>query len=234
MTMKWRAAIALIMALLWAGCAAGYASGKAKEPRSLAEYLSSLKEPPAADTRRATIGSLWSDSAGIGQLTADYKAGRLNDSIIVIISEQTTANQTGTVNAQRSLSASSGITGLPGDLKTKGVSQLFSPTSSYQLKGQGQASSNSSIQSTLSGTVVAVLSSGALVVEARHSILADNQHQDIVLRGIVRPGDIASNNSILSSQMSNLELDIRGKGVVSEGTREPNVVIRTLLHLLNF
>jgi len=232
--MKPRVAFPLIVVLLWAGCAGAYAANKGKEQHTLAEYLSSLKEPPAAAVPGKTFGSLWSDNAGIGQLAADYKAGRLNDSIIVKISEQTTANQTGTVNAQRSLSASSGITGLPGDLKTKGVSQLFSPTSNYQLKGQGQATSNSTIQSTLSGTVVAVLASGALVVEARHSVLADNQHQDITLRGIVRAGDIAPDNSILSSQMSNLELDIRGKGVVSDGTRQPNVVIRTLLRVLNF
>jgi flagellar L-ring protein precursor FlgH len=232
--MKHRAAVALILALLWAGGGGAHAANKTKGQRTLAEYLSSLKEPPAAAAQGRTLGSLWSDSSGLGQLAADYKAGRLNDSIIVRISEQTTANQTGTVNAQRSMSASSGITNLPGALKTTGVAQLFSPNSSYQLKGQGQASSNSSIQSTLSGTVVAVLASGSLVVEARHSILADNQHQDITLRGVVRAGDIASDNSILSSQMSNLELEIRGKGVISDGTRQPNVVMRTLLRLLNF
>jgi len=225
-------ATALVVVLLWAGGA--YAGSKSKEPHTLAEYLSSLKEPAAPAAPGKTLGSLWSDSAGIGQLAADYKAGRLNDSIIVRISEQTTANQTGAVDAERSLTASSGITALPGDLKTKGVAQLFSPSSSYQLKGQGAASSNTTIQSTLSGTVVAVLASGALVVEARHSILADNQHQDITLRGVVRAGDIAPDNSILSSQMSNLELDIRGRGVVSDGTRQPNVVMRTLLRLLNF
>jgi flagellar L-ring protein precursor FlgH len=153
---------------------------------------------------------------------------------LINISEQTTANQTGTVSAQRSMSASSGITGLPGALKTTGVAQLFSPNSTYQLTGAGQAGSASTIQSTLSGTVVAVLSNGNLVVEARHSMLADNQHQDITLRGVVRPGDIALGNSIFSSQMSNLELTIRGKGVVSDSTRQPNIVIRTLLKLLNF
>ena len=232
--MKRRAAVALIVVLLWAGGAGAHAANKTKGQRTLADYLSSLKEPSAAAAPGRTLGSLWSDNGGLGQLAADYKAGRLNDSIIVRISEQTTANQTGTVNAQRSLSASSGITALPGALKTTGVAQLFSPNSSYQLKGQGLASSNSSIQSTLSGTVVAVLASGSLVVEARHSILADNQHQDITLRGVVRAGDIASDNSILSSQMSNLELEIRGKGVVSDGTRQPNVVMRTLLRLLNF
>jgi flagellar L-ring protein precursor FlgH len=211
-----------------------HAANQAKDQRTLEEYLRSLKEQPAAAVPARSAGSLWSDNAGIGQLAADYKAGRLHDSIIINISEQTTANQTGTVSAQRSLTASSGITGLPGALKTTGVAQLFSPNSVYQLTGAGQAGSNSTIQSTLSGTVVAILSNGDLVIEAHHSILADNQHQDITLRGIVRPGDIALGNSIFSSQMSNLELSIRGKGVVSDGTRQPNIVIRTLLRLLNF
>ena len=164
-TMKHRAAVALIVVLLWAGGAGAQAANKTKGQRTLAEYLSSLKEPPATAAAGRTLGSLWSDNSGLGQLAADYKAGRLNDSIIVRIAEQTTANQTGTVAAQRSLSASSGITALPGALKTTGVAQLFSPNSSYQLKGQGTASSASTIQSTLSGTVVAVLASGSLVVE---------------------------------------------------------------------
>ncbi|MGA2960130.1 MAG: flagellar basal body L-ring protein FlgH [Candidatus Korobacteraceae bacterium] len=232
--MKSRAAFPLIVMLLWAACGGAQAANKAKDQHTLEEYLSGLKEQPVAAVPGRTAGSLWSDNAGIGQLAADYKAGRLHDLIVINISEQTTANQTGMVNVQRSLSASSGITGLPGALKTTGVAQLFSPNSSYQLKGQGQAASNSTIQSTLSGTVVAVLANGDLVVEARHSILADNQHQDITLRGIVRPADIALGNSILSSQMSNLELTIRGKGVVSDGTRQPNIVMRTLLRLLNF
>lgn len=234
--MKGWAAFLLIVVLLCAGSSGAHAAFKGKDAPTLEEYLKSLNQQPTAATAvpRKTFGSLWSDDAGIGQLAADYKAGRLHDSIVINISEQTTANQTGTVSAQRSMTASSGITGLPGALKTTGVAQLFSPNSTYQLTGAGQAGSATTIQSTLSGTVVAVLSNGNLVVEARHSILADNQHQDITLRGVVRPGDIALGNSIFSSQMSNLELTIRGKGVVSDSTRQPNIVIRTLLKILNF
>jgi len=233
--MKGWAAFLLIVVLLCAGSSGAHAAFKGKDPPTLEEYLKSLnQQPAAAAVPRRTAGSLWSDNAGIGQLVADYKAGRLHDSILINISEQTTANQTGTVSAQRSMSASSGITGLPGALKTVGVAQLFSPNSTYQLTGAGQAGSASTIQSTLSGTVVAVLSNGDLVVEAHHTMLADNQHQDIILRGVVRPGDIALGNSIFSAQMSNLELTIRGKGVVSDSTRQPNIVIRTLLKLLNF
>ena len=74
--MKFRAAVPLLVVLLWAGGLGAYASHKGREQRTLAEYLSSLKEPSAATVAGKTIGSLWSDNAGIGQLAADYKAGQ--------------------------------------------------------------------------------------------------------------------------------------------------------------
>jgi flagellar L-ring protein precursor FlgH len=61
-----------------------------------------------------------------------------------------------------------------------------------------------------------------------------NDHQTIVLRGLVRPGDIASDGSVFSSSVANLEAEIRGKGIVADSIREPNVVIRALLKILNF
>ncbi len=39
---------------------------------------------------------------------------------------------------------------------------------------------------------------------------------------------------MLSSSVANLEAEIRGKGLVADSIRQPNVVIRTLLKILNF
>jgi len=50
----------------------------------------------------------------------------------------------------------------------------------------------------------------------------------------VRGGDIAPDNSLLSNQLSNLELELKGKGVISDGTRPPNVIMRVLLRILGF
>jgi hypothetical protein len=34
--------------------------------------------------------------------------------------------------------------------------------------------------------------------------------------------------------MANLEIELKGKGVISDGTRQPNILVRTLLKIFNF
>ena len=62
----------------------------------------------------------------------------------------------------------------------------------------------------------------------------NNEKQTIILRGLVRPADIDPNNNVLSNAIGDLQLELRGKGVLSDGTRPPNIVWRTLLRLINF
>ena len=73
-----------------------------------------------------------------------------------------------------------------------------------------------------------------MVVEAVLNLTVGNDRQTIVLHGLVRPGDVASDGSVLSSQVSNLEAEIYGKGLVADSIKQPNIVIRTLLKILNF
>jgi flagellar L-ring protein precursor FlgH len=62
----------------------------------------------------------------------------------------------------------------------------------------------------------------------------NNEKQTIVLRGVVRRGDIGPNNTVASDAVGDLELEIKGKGVISDGVRQPNRVLRTILHFLDF
>ena len=55
-----------------------------------------------------------------------------------------------------------------------------------------------------------------------------------MLRGIVRRGDIGPNNTVASNTIGDLELEIKGKGVVSDGVRPPHPVLRAILRVLNF
>ena len=106
--------------------------------------------------------------------------------------------------------------------------------SGSNLKGTGAADSQSLLQANLAGRVVAVLPNGYLVVECERQVSFNQQSQTIILRGVVRPGDIASDNSVPSTSLSDLELELKGKGVVSDSTRQPNLFTRLLMKLLNF
>jgi flagellar L-ring protein precursor FlgH len=182
----------------------------------------------------ATPGSLWTDNGRLAYLTGDYKAARVGDLVTIVVVQDVNASNANTVATARTFSASSGINGLAGHLQTSGVQNIFSPTSSATLSGKSQASTTSSLQTTLAGHVVALLPSGLLVVEAEREITMNNERQSIRLRGLVRPGDIAPDNTVLSNSLGNLELELKGKGVLSDGTRPPNPLIRGLLWMIGF
>ena len=50
----------------------------------------------------------------------------------------------------------------------------------------------------------------------------------------MRRGDIGPNNTVASDSIGDLELEIKGKGVISDSVRQPNRVLRTILRLLDF
>jgi flagellar L-ring protein FlgH len=198
-----------------------------------AAYIQRMQQQ-APDLAHATPGSLWTDNGRFAALSTDYKATHIGDLIIIVVNQGTTANNSAAVSTARTFNASSGITALAGRLKTTGVQNLFSPNSSATLSGKSQGSSTSALSDTLAGRVVAVLASGVLVVEAERQLTMNNEKQTILVRGLVRPADLAPDGTIASNRVGNLELELKGKGVLSDGVRPPNALVRGLLWLVGF
>ena len=210
------------------------AKKKKMDPDLRADYLHRLNEQYMPPPGEKTVGSLWSAANSLGDLSSDYKAHNVNDTIIVQVSVQTTAAQSGNVDSERTFSTSSAITALPGDLKIKGVNPLLGANSSTVLKGQGSTASNTNFSTALTGQVIAVLANGNMVIEAERKIAMNNQHEDLIIRGIVRPGDISSANTVPSAALSNLEIEMKGKGIISDSVRSPNPLTRAILWLFGF
>ena len=72
------------------------------------------------------------------------------------------------------------------------------------------------------------------VVEAERRILINSQHENLVVRGVLRPGDVGPNNSAPATALANLEIELKGKGVVSDYIGRQNPIIRGLLWLLTW
>jgi len=200
--------------------------------QSRAEYLSRLQQ--ASVTFAATPGSLWNPAGRMANLTSDYKAAHLHDTITILIVHQTTAQSAGTSTAQRSYAISSAITALPGKLKVSGVDPLLGANSAEALAGQGSGTTTSTLQTSLAGEVIAVLPNGNLVVEAQREVYMNHEHETAVVHGVVRPGDISAANSVPSTALSNLEIELKGKGLISDATRRPNIVTRMLQWVVGF
>jgi len=93
---------------------------------------------------------------------------------------------------------------------------------------------SSSLQLVLSGRVIEVMPNGVMVIEAVRDFTVGNDRQTVVMRGLVRPGDVAIDNSIMSTSITSMELEIKGKGSVADASSRPNILVRTLLKLLSF
>ena len=182
-----------------------------------------------------TPGSVWTDNGRLTRMTTDVRAMRPHDLISVVVSESLAASTDGTVKNSRASNASSQISGLLGNLKAGNALQnLVNQTSSAGLNAQGTSATNSSLSTTLGGQVIEVLPNGMLVIEAARQVEFSQQTQTILLRGLVRPEDISQQNQVLSTAISSLELQVVGKGIISDYTHRPNLLVRLLQRALIF
>ena len=200
---------------------------------SLSSYLERVR---AENSNVQTVpGSIWTDSGRLTRMATDVRAMRPHDLISVVVSENLAASTDGTVKNSRASNASSSISALFGTLHPGNALQnLVNQTSSSGLNAQGTSATNSSLSTTFGGQVIEVLSNGMLVIEAARQVEFSQQTQTIILRGLVRPEDISQQNQVLSTAISSLELEVRGKGIINDYTRRPNVLVRLLQKVLIF
>jgi len=207
------------------------------KPNVAAASLSSYLERVRAENSniQAVPGSIWIDNGRLARMTTDVRAMRPHDLISVVVSESLAASTDGTVKNSRASNASSAISGLIGTLHTGNALQnLVNQTSSSGLSAQGTSATNSSLSTTFGGQVIEVLSNGMLVIEAARQVEFSQQTQTIILRGLVRPEDISQQNQVLSTAISSLELEVRGKGIINDYTHRPNLLVRLLQKALIF
>ncbi|MGD0884118.1 MAG: flagellar basal body L-ring protein FlgH [Thermodesulfovibrionales bacterium] len=170
-----------------------------------------------------TPNSLWRESASIYD---DLKARRLNDLVTIIVLEDITGSGTANSKTDRtsSISASTdsvfGLNPTISGLKFLGGSKSISPSMSGSMadafQGDGATSREGTVGGTITAKVVEVMPNGNLVVESRKELTINAEKHILILRGMIRPEDIASNNTIQSSQVADAEIYFVGKGILQD------------------
>ena len=200
---------------------------------ALHDYVERVRAQQAAEVR--TPGSIWTPEGRLVRLGTDAKAVRLHDVVSIVVTESLAASTDGQVKNSRASNANSGLTSLFGKLKASNALQnLVGMNASSGLTAQGQSTTNSSLATTFGAEVVDVLPNGMLVVQATRQLTFSQQTQLIKLRGLVRPEDVSAENQVLSTAMTDLELEVTGKGIVNDSTYRQNPLVRFLERLVIF
>jgi flagellar L-ring protein precursor FlgH len=207
---------------------------KTQEPAALDQYLQqalSQSGPPA----QKSAGSLWSPASRLTDLGSDVRAFQVDDMVTIVVNEQASAVATGATKTARSSSAQSAISALAGPKSPRGAAQnLLNLNTATSLDGQGSTTRGATLTATLSARVTHVLPNGYLVLEGAKDVQVNSEHQQVTVRGVIRPSDLSPGNVISSNQIAQMEIKINGKGVVNDAVHRPNILYRLLLGILPF
>jgi flagellar L-ring protein precursor FlgH len=200
---------------------------------ALQAYIQRVRTQSAAEVR--TPGSIWSETGRLTRLGTDVKAVRLHDVVQIVVAESLAASTDGSVKNSRSSTANSSLSSLFNKFgASTAATNLLGQTSGSTLTAQGQSITNSSLATTFGGEVVDVLPNGMMVIQATRQLTFSQQTQLIRLRGMIRPEDVNAANQVESAAITDLEIEVVGKGIVNDSTYRQNPLVRFLERLLVF
>jgi flagellar L-ring protein precursor FlgH len=87
------------------------------------------------------------------------------------------------------------------------------------FKGEGNVDRTDKFTARIQAEVVDVKPNGTLVLQARKRIKTDDEEQLFTLSGTCRVEDISADNTILSTQLFDLDLEKKNKGQVRDATK---------------
>ena len=203
-------------------------------PSPLDQYIQQATQGSAATTEEPT-GSLWSPAARLADLASDLRARSVNDMVVILVTDKASAKASGTTKTKRDSNAKSSIDSILGPTRGTGaLANLLKLSTSTQLDADGATNRETSFTTSLTARVTQVLPNGFLVVEGAKTVSVNSENQLITVRGVVRPVDLTTGNSVSSDRIAQLEVRMNGKGVVGDAVKRPFFLYRLLLGLLPF
>jgi len=146
---------------------------------------------------------------------------QVGDVITVLLNEQTQAarSQVGTITRNSTndmLSPGLAVLGNKLGGIMKGVD--FSKTD-IANKGTGSADQTASLTGSIAVSVVEVRPNGNLVLRGEKQLALTEGAEIIQVAGIIRPEDVAPNNTVQSRRLANAQISYRGSGDLANATR---------------
>lgn len=168
-------------------------------------------------------GTIWPGERASNNFYTDGRAMRVGDILTVKIVESTKSNEKATTDLKRTgANVNLGIPNFLGMEYNQGGRGFISPdklvtaTTKNDFKGEGETVRDGSVVATISTKVVEVMPNGNLAVEGKREITINSEKKEMLFQGIVRPKDIAADNTVFSTQVADAKIILAGVGVISE------------------
>lgn len=193
--------------------AGGCATTDVDEQMPLPDYVL----PSPAET---TSGAIYEAGTSL-RIFEDLRASRVGDIITVRLVERTIASKSSSTSTSKSASADIANPTVLGRPVTKDGDPLLNGSLGGDMAFDGEGTSNQSnrLDGDITVTVVDRHPNGNLVVQGEKWVTINQGREFIRLSGIIRPYDIAQDNSVLSGKVANAQITYSGKGALAAANR---------------
>ena len=146
---------------------------------------------------------------------------QVGDVITVLLNESTQAART----QNGSITRDSSNTLIPEGLKTYGaglggfMKGINMTGGSVSNKGTGAADQQASLNGSVAVSVVEVMANGKLVLRGEKQLALTEGSEIIQVAGIIRPDDVAPNNTVQSRRLANAQIAYKGTGDLANATK---------------
>jgi len=227
-----RGLVALVIAGMLAGCGSverlariGHAPDMAPiaDPTRNPDYRPvSMPMPAPQDARNLAANSLW--RPGSRTFLRDQRAAAVGDLITVLVAIRDTAQLSNSTERSRDNTENMGVPRLLGlDASymrflpnSIDPSRLVQATSANTSTGDGKIQRNEAVTMRIAATVNQVLPNGNLVVGGRQQVRVNHEMRDLSIAGIIRPQDIASDNTVQHDRLAEARIAYGGRGTISD------------------
>jgi len=166
-------------------------------------------------------GSLYTQGYGLS-LYEDVRARHVGDILTIELVEETQASKeasTSTSKDQTVEMTAGTLLGAPvvhnGDMILQN-----SLSGSRDFSGEGSSSQKNSLSGNITVTIAEVLPNGNLVVRGEKALTLNQGDEFIRISGIVRPVDIRTDNSVLSTRVANAKIIYGGRGALADSNSQ--------------
>jgi flagellar L-ring protein precursor FlgH len=192
------------------------------DPSQSTDYRPGAMPMPAAEQVAYQPNSLW--RAGNRTFFKDQRAARIGDILTVNIEINDKAKVANTSSRGRTNSEESGIPNLLGmETNLAGIfpdavdpSSLLSMNSDSSSRGTGSVDRSEAIELTIAAVVTQVMPNGNLVIQGRQEVRVNYEVRELLIGGIVRPEDIANDNTINHTQIAEARIAYGGRGQITD------------------
>ncbi len=208
----------LYLALLAGGMA--LLAGCASQPPMVSDpSFAAVLEPEPSALEPKRNGAIFNPEQ-YGGLFGDQKAFQVGDVLTVMLQERTDASKSATAATNKGDSADMGVTslfGLPGNTIGNMSANL---NADRGFSGDGTATQNNQLQGEISVTVARVLPNGNLLVQGEKFIGINQGLEFVRLSGVVRPADVARDNTVPSTRVANARIQYGGEGAINDANTQ--------------